>query len=263
MPPVLFAAVPLLSHTYSLWEPGKGDELRDRVGIMTWKGGCLVTYNPLTPKHHPHHMASGFSLYRPPRSATSSTRLHVERAAQEYLSRQLALSSWRRNIFIDSPSKSELSQTFENKDHVISLRAAAYTYAFSRICEWFTGDVLARLIDFRFAVLSKARGHNYESCLKKWYRIGVVNLALLKCRKLRREDQETSDWIVSRILYCEPKLLVSVVVEISILSNFTWYLIGIFWRRDFWRWRQIQTMHATEGGVGFVTKLPVVLISST
>ncbi len=29
----------------------------------------------------------------------------------------------------------------------------------------------------------------------------VVNLVLLKCRKLRREDQETSDWIVSRILY--------------------------------------------------------------
>ncbi len=28
----------------------------------------------------------------------------------------------------------------------------------------------------------------------------VVNLVLLKCRKLRREDQETSDWIVSRIL---------------------------------------------------------------
>ncbi len=29
----------------------------------------------------------------------------------------------------------------------------------------------------------------------------VVNLVLLKCRKLRREDQETSDWMVSRILY--------------------------------------------------------------
>ncbi len=28
---------------------------------------------------------------------------------------------------------------------------------------------------------------------------GVVNCFLLKCRKLRREDQETSDWIVSRI----------------------------------------------------------------
>ncbi len=55
-----------------------------------------------------------------------------------------------------------------------------------------------------------------------------MNCFLLKCRKLRREDQETSDWIVSRILYCEPKLLVAVVIEISILSNFTWYLIGIF-----------------------------------
>ncbi len=37
----------------------------------------------------------------------------------------------------------------------------------------------------------------------------VVNLVLLKCRKLRREDQEKSDWIVSRILYWEHKLLVS------------------------------------------------------
>ncbi len=27
----------------------------------------------------------------------------------------------------------------------------------------------------------------------------VVNSVLLKCRKLRREDQETSAWIVSRI----------------------------------------------------------------
>ncbi len=30
---------------------------------------------------------------------------------------------------------------------------------------------------------------------------GVENSVLLKCRKLRREDQETSDWVVSRILY--------------------------------------------------------------
>ncbi len=29
----------------------------------------------------------------------------------------------------------------------------------------------------------------------------VENSVLLKCRKLRREDQETSDWVVSRILY--------------------------------------------------------------
>ncbi len=36
--------------------------------------------------------------------------------------------------------------------------------------------------------------------LKKVHTV-VVNLVLLKCRKLRREDQETSDWIVSRILY--------------------------------------------------------------
>lgn len=49
MPPVLFATVSLLSHTYSLWEPGKGGNLRDRVGMMTWGGGCLVTYNPPHP----------------------------------------------------------------------------------------------------------------------------------------------------------------------------------------------------------------------
>ncbi len=31
----------------------------------------------------------------------------------------------------------------------------------------------------------------------------VENSVLLKCRKLRREDQEKSDWIVSRILFIE------------------------------------------------------------
>ncbi len=80
----------------------------------------------------------------------------------------------------------------------------------------------------------------------------VVNSVLLKCRKLRREDQETSDcWIVSRILYCEHKLLVAVVIEISILSNFTRLFYRHFWRRDSWRWRQIQTKQAHEGGVSF------------
>ncbi len=33
-----------------------------------------------------------------------------------------------------------------------------------------------------------------------FFGVTVVNCFLLKCRKLRREDQETSDWIVSRIL---------------------------------------------------------------
>ncbi len=80
----------------------------------------------------------------------------------------------------------------------------------------------------------------------------VVNSVLLKCRKLRREDQETSDcWIVSRILYCEHKLLVAVVIEISILRNFTRLFYRHFWRRDSWRWRQIQTKQAHEGGVSF------------
>ncbi len=47
----------------------------------------------------------------------------------------------------------------------------------------------------------------------------VENSVLLKCRKLRREDQETSDWIVSRIPLFYDMSLVSVVIEISILSN--------------------------------------------
>ncbi len=59
-----------------------------------------------------------------------------------------------------------------------------------------------------------------------------MNCFLLKCRKLRREDQETSDWIVSRILLLRTQA-VGVVIEISILSNFTWYLIGIFGRGTF------------------------------
>ncbi len=46
----------------------------------------------------------------------------------------------------------------------------------------------------------------------------VENSVLLKCRKLRREDQETSDWIVSRISLFYDMSLVSVVIEIS-LSN--------------------------------------------
>ncbi len=71
-----------------------------------------------------------------------------------------------------------------------------------------------------------------------------MNLVLLKCRKLRREDQEESDWIVSRILFIENKLLVAAVIEISILSNFTWYLIGIFGGETFGG-------GAHEGGVSF------------
>ncbi len=43
----------------------------------------------------------------------------------------------------------------------------------------------------------------------------VENSVLLKCRKLRREDQETSDWIVSRISLFYDMSLVSVVIEIS------------------------------------------------
>ncbi len=47
-----------------------------------------------------------------------------------------------------------------------------------------------------------------NQCPRVWRKSGVVNLVLLKCRRLRREDQEKSDSIVSRILYWEHKLLV-------------------------------------------------------
>ncbi len=53
---------------------------------------------------------------------------------------------------------------------------------------------------------------------RSWMDI-VENSVLLKCRKLRREDQETSDWIVSRISLFYDMSLVSVVIEISFLSN--------------------------------------------
>ncbi len=35
------------------------------------------------------------------------------------------------------------------------------------------------------------------------YKASVENSVLLKCRKLRREYQETSDWVVNRILFIE------------------------------------------------------------
>ncbi len=48
----------------------------------------------------------------------------------------------------------------------------------------------------------------------------VENSVLLKCRKLRREDQETSDWIVSRISLFYDMLMVAAVIENLILSHF-------------------------------------------
>ncbi len=62
-------------------------------------------------------------------------------------------------------------------------------------------------------------------------------LCLLKCRKLRREDQEKSDWIVSRILLLRTQAVGSCSHRNLILSNFTWYLIGILEEGLFWRWR--------------------------
>ncbi len=53
----------------------------------------------------------------------------------------------------------------------------------------------------------------------------VVNCFLLKCRKLRREDQEKSDWI-SRILLLRPQAVGICSHRNLILSNFYRVLIG-------------------------------------
>lgn len=58
MPPVLFATVPLLSHTYSLWEPGKGGRSKGQGGDDDM-GRWLFSYIQ-PPKHHPHHMPLAF-----------------------------------------------------------------------------------------------------------------------------------------------------------------------------------------------------------
>ncbi len=88
---------------------------------------------------------------------------------------------------------------------------------------------------------------------------GVENSVLLKCRKLRREDQETSDWIVSRISLFYDMSLVSVVIENLLLSHFYRVSYRQNWRRGFWRLRQNikERKHLREALVGY-GKLPVV-----
>ncbi len=70
----------------------------------------------------------------------------------------------------------------------------------------------------------------------KW--LGFVeNSVLLKCRKLRREDQETSDSIVGFFIeksQCDGRLQSSK----SLLSNFYRVSYRQNWRRDFYRLRQ-------------------------
>ncbi len=76
----------------------------------------------------------------------------------------------------------------------------------------------------------------------------VVNCFLLKCRKLRREDQETSDWIVSRISLLRTQAVGSCSHRNLILSNFTRLFYRQNWRRDF---LEVETKHqikqASEG----------------
>ncbi len=65
----------------------------------------------------------------------------------------------------------------------------------------------------------------------------VVNSVLLKCRKLRREDQETSDSIVGFFIK-SPKLMVAAVIEISLKSFLQGIFIGRIGGGTFWRLRQ-------------------------
>ncbi len=115
-PPVLFAAVSLLSHTYSLWEPGKGGDLRDRVGMMTWGGGCLVTYTPPPPQAWSPSYGLRLFLVPPTRECYLLNQAPCGEGRPGIpLQAPCPLTSCRRNIFIDSPSKSGLLQTFANK----------------------------------------------------------------------------------------------------------------------------------------------------
>ncbi len=65
----------------------------------------------------------------------------------------------------------------------------------------------------------------------------VVNCFLLKCRKLRREDQETSDSIVGFFIE-KPQADGSCSHRNLILSNFYRVSYRQNWRRDFLRLRQ-------------------------
>ncbi len=60
----------------------------------------------------------------------------------------------------------------------------------------------------------------------------VVNSVLLKCRKLRRKDQETSDSIVGFFIE-KPQADGSCSHRNLFLSNFTRLFYRHFWRRDF------------------------------
>ncbi len=81
----------------------------------------------------------------------------------------------------------------------------------------------------------------------------VVNSVLLKCRKLRREDQETSDWNVSRILYS----MTCLVICSHRKSHLKSFLQGSYrqnWRRDFLE-LEVETKHqrkqTSEGSVSW------------
>ncbi len=90
------------------------------------------------------------------------------------------------------------------------------TIIWTQSCLLLSDDVCLKEIATTSIISSDFRDYSWLRLglgLGKWSRLNilikmlfqgqqyiVVNCFLLKCRKLRREDQETSDWIVSRIL---------------------------------------------------------------
>ncbi len=74
----------------------------------------------------------------------------------------------------------------------------------------------------------------------------VENCVLLKCRKLRREDQETSDSIVGFFIEKKPSVMVGCSHRNLILSHFYRVSYRQNWRRDFLELKH-QRKHTSEG----------------
>ncbi len=58
------------------------------------------------------------------------------------------------------------------RHHLVAQREDLVANASDLLAMFYHACIL-RIIDFRFAALSKASAHNYRSCLRKWYRIGT------------------------------------------------------------------------------------------
>ncbi len=65
-----------------------------------------------------------------------------------------------------------------------------------------------RRIDFWIAALSKASGHNYRSCLRKWYRIGTwVQVGLWRYGIFSYRGEAATNIAVWRLIARTPKSL--------------------------------------------------------